>query len=203
MRAIHGRHFAAILITAAAAACSDGTGPEERPPDEIRIIPISAAAPPLEAAVIQFYAVRGQGREGRMFFQNPEGGRGEEFLRLAFEDNSIVADENGVPVAQGDSVLITIRAVDPRLFLFEFSPAGIVFNPDSRPELHIRYEEAEGDFDDDGDSDVEDQEIESRLSIWRQETAADPFERIGSAIFEDAEEIEARLDGFTRYAIAY
>jgi hypothetical protein len=51
--------------------------------------------------------------------------------------------------------------------------------------------------------DTEDDEIEDVLSIWRQETVGGVFERLGSVVIEDLEEIETDLLGFTRYAIAY
>jgi hypothetical protein len=72
-----------------------------------------------------------------------------------------------------------------------------------RPELRIRYAEAEGDFDDDGDADDDDAEIETRLAIWRQEAEGLPFLRLGTVRFDDLDEVEADLSGFTRYAIAY
>lgn len=192
----------AVLLALAGLAC-DSTGPDERPEDELTIISRAATSPPLESSVLEMYAVRGEAREGALFFENEEGGRGETFLRLKFEDDALLTDENGLPVAPGDSVRITITVLDESLILFDFQPAGIVFNPLEMPHLEIRYAEAEGDFDDDGDSDAEDAEIESRLAIWRQETLTSPFIRLGSFTFEDLDEIEAELPGFTRYAIAY
>lgn len=193
---------AAVLIALAGLAC-DSTGPDVRPEGDLTIISRAATSPPLEASVLEMYAVRGQAREGAIFFQNEVGGRGEEFLRLKFEDDALLTDENGLPVAPGDSVRITVTVLDESLILFDFQPSGIVFNPLEMPHLEIRYAEAEGDFDDDGDSDAEDAEIEGRLAIWRQETLTSPFIRLGSFTFEELDEIEAELPGFTRYAIAY
>ena len=55
----------------------------------------------------------------------------------------------------------------------------------------------------DGDVDEEDDHIETILGIWRQEQPGDPFVRLGSVKVEDQEELEAKLTGFSRYAIAY
>lgn len=185
-----------------AAAC-DSTGPDEVPADELTFLAFAANAPPLESSVLQVYAVRGEAREGALFFQDEQGGRGDEFLRIKFEDDALLTDASGLPVAPGDSVLITITAVDPGRFLFDFQPSGIVFNPTEMPELEISYEEAEDDLDDDGDVDEDDLELERELSIWRQETLTAPFVRVFSVIVEDLDEIRAEIPGFTRYAIAY
>jgi hypothetical protein len=50
---------------------------------------------------------------------------------------------------------------------------------------------------------VIDARLKSELAIWRQELLADPFVRLGSVNSEGLEEIEAKILGFTRYAIAY
>lgn len=202
MRTQFLRRAAATAVAILAASC-DSTGPEEVPADQLNIVRIAAASPPLESTTLGFYAVRGQTREGSLYFQNESGGRGDEFLRLKFEDGSIVTDAGGLPVALGDSVLITVSVVDGSRILFDFQPSGIVFNPLEMPQLRIRYAEAEGDLDHDGDVDGEDGSIEDDLAIWRQETLADPFVRLGSFLFKDVDEIEADLPGFTRYAIAY
>ena len=147
------RRTAALLLLAV--AC-DSTGPDEVPADELTFLSLAANAPPLESSVLQFYAVRGEAREGALFFQDEQGQRGDEFLRIKFEDDAILTDASGLPVAPGDSVLITITAVDPGRILFDFQPSGIVFNPTEMPELEISYQEAEDDFDDDGDVDEDD-----------------------------------------------
>jgi hypothetical protein len=195
------RRTAALLLLLAVAC--DSTGPDEVPADELTFLSLAANAPPLESSVLQFYAVRGEAREGALFFQDEQGQRGDEFLRIKFEDDAILTDANGLPVAPGDSVLITITAVDPSRILFDFQPSGIVFNPTEMPLLEISYEEAEDDLDDDGDVDEDDLEIERELSIWRQETLTSPFVRLFSVTLEDLDEIRAEIPGFTRYAIAY
>ncbi len=191
------------LVAALLAGACESTGPDVLPEDELTIVTRAAGAPPLESNVLAFYAVNGDDREGALFYQDESGGRGERFLELKFSDRSLVTGANGLPVAPGDSVLITITVVDQSQILFDFQPSGIVFNPLEQPELRIRYAEAEGDLDDDGDVDDDDAEIESRLAIWRQETLTSPFVRLGSVRFEDLDEVEAEISGFTRYAIAY
>jgi hypothetical protein len=78
-----------------------------------------------------------------------------------------------------------------------------MFNPAVPAELKIHYDHANGDFNDDGVSDSEDTVIESTLAIWRQENPGDPFVRLSSVLTSDLAEADAKLTGFSRYALAY
>lgn len=149
------------------------------------------------------YAKRGSETEGRLYFQNETGGTGEEFLRLKIGSSSLVTRPDGSPIAEGDSVLITVTVVDPTRILFDFQPAGLRFNPADKPELAIHYAEARGDLNGDGSVNSADSTIEQQIAIWRQESLLDPYFKVGSVTVEDLEEVEGTLDGFTRYAIAY
>ena len=51
--------------------------------------------------------------------------------------------------------------------------------------------------------DVDDATLELTIGIWRQENDGDPFERLGSLLVDNLEEVEAELGGFSRYALAY
>ena len=198
-----GRTIATIVLAGLLAACGDATGPDTRPPSALNILRLAASAPPLEENEISFYAVRGQGREGIMYFQDSQGGRGEEYLRLKFDGESLLNGADGTPVAVGDSVLITVRVVDPTRVQFEFEPSGIVFNPLHMPELRIRYDEADHDFNEDGQQDAADAQIETELSLWRQEVVGTPYLKLPSTLVIDLDEVEGLLPGFSRYAIAY
>ncbi|HLB54660.1 MAG TPA: hypothetical protein VJK71_06090 [Gemmatimonadales bacterium] len=196
------------LLVAVLAGCS-GSGPsepdpgEERPESGLFIIRLAANAPPLFNSVASFWAYRGRDAKGELFFQQPGGTRGEKFVELDLSDRSLLAYPDGTLFAEGDSVLITIRAVDPGRVLIEFEPSGLRFNPEEPAELEIRYSHADEDFDDDGDEDEDDAEIEQVLGIWRQALLGGPFVRLGTVRIEDLKELEARLLGFSRLAIAY
>ena len=196
---------AAALASGAAIGCSDSNGPNDgtRPPSELTVLRLSPSSPPLFNPEQSFWAVRGEDRETRIFFQNETGGAGEEYLRLRVDAPSLLAYPDGTPFAIDDSVLITVRVVDPAQLLFELEPSGLRFSPAVPAELKIHYDQADDDLDDDGDVDQDDDALELTLAIWRQETPADPFVRIGSAVVEDLEEVEAELQGFSRYALAY
>ncbi len=189
--------------------CGDSNGsgpnppPEQRPPAALNILKLAQNSPPVFNPVESFWAKKGQDAEARIYFQDAVGGQGEEFLRLRIDDVSLEALPNGTPIAIGDSVLITIRSVDPTQILFELEPTGLKFNPLKPAELDIKYLNADDDFNEDGVVDAEDDAIEDSLAIWRQENPGDDFVKIGSLLFESFEEVEAELTGFSRYAIAY
>jgi hypothetical protein len=186
-------------------ACSDSSGPTDttKPPADLNIVGLSDDAPPLYNAEASFYAVKGRDAEARIFFQDEAGGPGEEYLRLRVDAPSLAARPDGSAIAEGDSVLITIRVEDPAKMLFEMEPSGLAFSADRPAELKIRYQEARGDLNDDGSVNSEDDDIENTMAIWRQETPSDPFVRVGTAVVKDLEEAEAELTGFSRYALAY
>lgn len=195
----------AILIGALVVACGDQTGPggEERPASDLNILRLAAAAPPLEATAVAFYAYQGRQSEGRLFFRAADGSRGEEYLRLTFDNESLITGPSGNVLLPGDSVLITITVVDVTRILFDMQPSGIVFNPLHRPQLEIRYQEADHDFNADGVENENDAEIESRLDLWRQEVLTGPFVRLAAALEVETDRVSGELAGFTRYAIAY
>ena len=194
---------AAVLL--AATACSDSTTPGDntRPPEDLNFARLASTSLPLFNAEESFYAKKGEDRELRIFFQDLSGGQGEEFLRLRVRDESLLSRPDGTPFAAGDSVLITVRVVDVTKILFEMEPSGLSFNPALPAELKIHYSHADHDFNEDGGTNAEDDQIKSQLGIWRQATLTDPFIRLGSVNVEGTEEINADILGFSRYAIAY
>jgi hypothetical protein len=197
--------FAAAWL-AGTTACSDSAAPpgdDTRPPSELNLVHLDATSPPLLNADTSFYAVKGQDREVRISFQDVGGGEGEEFLRLRVRPGSLLARPDGSPILAGDSVLITVRVVDPVNILFEMEPAGLTFSPAEPAELKIHYDHADHDFNEDGTINTVDDGIKAQLAIWRQELPTDPFVKLGSVNVEGLEEINADILGFTRYAIAY
>jgi hypothetical protein len=199
------RNLIVLALLATAAGCSDSSAPgnDNQPSTELSVVQLDTGSPPLFNPESSFYAVQGQDREVRISFQDAAGAEGEEFFRLRVRPGSLQARPDGTPIAQGDSVLITVHVVDPAKILFELEPAGLTFNAAEPAELKIHYNHADHDFNDDGTVDLSDEQIKSRLAIWKQESLNDPFVKIGSVNVEASEEINADILGFTRYAIAY
>jgi hypothetical protein len=195
----------AVALAALTGGCSDSSGPDDdtRPPTELNILRVAETSPPLFNPEESFWAVRGEDREVRIFFQDDVGQAGEEYLRLRIDAPSLLAYPDGTPFGLDDSVLVTVRVVDPQQLLFELEPSGLRFSPLVPAELKIHYDHADDDLDDDGDVDGEDDALELILAIWRQESPGLPFVKLGSVLVDDLEEIEAELEGFSRYALAY
>lgn len=200
------RRITAVLLAVVAGCGSGTTEPtpgEERPEAALKILRLAGNAPPIFNPVVSFWAKRGQNSEAELFFRKPDGSRGDKYVRLDLSDRSLLAYPDGRLFADGDSVLITMRVSDPQRILIELEPSGLRFNPKEPAELEIRYDHANGDFDEDGDQDGQDRQIEQMLSIWRQESAAALFVRLGTVRIQDLKELDARLLGFSRLAIAY
>ena len=198
------------IAVALAIGCSSDSGPpspndpgSERPPDGLTVARLATTAPALEENTVSFWAVKGQGVEQKLYFLDSGGARGEEYLALKLEDESLRLRPDGSAIAEGDSVLITITVEDPALLLFSLQPTGLKFSASKPAELKIRYDHADDDLNEDGTVDAEDSQLETILGIWRQELPGEPFVRLGSVKVEETQDLEAKLDGFSRYAIAY
>ena len=187
------------------ASCSDSSAPDDdtKQPSELNVVHVAPSSTPLLNSSVSFYAKRGEDREAQIFFQDETGGQGEEYLRLRVDAGSLLARPDGTPILLGDSVLIQVSVVDPTEMLFQLEPSGLTFNPLTPARLKIHYDHANGDLNDDGVSDGRDESIENTLSIWRQETLADPFVRLISVLTIETDEAEAELTSFSRYALAY
>jgi hypothetical protein len=184
---------AVLALSVAVGACSDSTGPAPREPGDLNVVRLAAAAPPLLSNSVTFTACRGQGVEGRLFYDNGSGGEGEEFARLKIDSNTLLRRPDGTLIAQDECVDITMSVPDPSRLEVELQPSGLSFNPQDPAELQIEYAEAEGITND----------IEAQLAIWRQESPGAPYTRIGTLILDDLDEAQADLLGFSRYALSY
>jgi len=199
-----------LAVVLAASACSDSTGGDTtRPPADVTVLRLAATAPPLCADSAGAYFRKdpnGQDQEIALVF--PEGGGScagstEDFLRLKLKPLSLQRWPDSTLFANGDSVFIWVKWVGSDSILFDLEPSGLIFDPANPAELKLEYGEASDDLNHDDRVDGEDSTIEQRLDVWRQEKPGDPFVRVGTAKAEDSKEIEARLNGFSRYAIAY
>lgn len=171
--------------------------PDARHESELLFLRFADAAPPPADSVVSFWAVRGEDREVEMrLVPEPGEEKGEEFLEFEVSGASLLRRPDGSAFQRGDSVLITIRLVDPSRFMFKFEPAGLRFDPDHPAELEVSYARADLDLDDDG----EDEDLQ--FGFWRQEREGELWYRMGTIFIEDLREVEAEIEGFTRYALA-
>lgn len=196
-----GRYLLAALLLA---ACSDTSGPDGVSDASLSFVRQSPTAPPLLATRDSFWAKKGDGREVRLFYQGATAAdTGEEFLRFEVPGDALYRRPDGSAFQTGDSILITVTVVDPEQLVFEFSPSGLQFNPEHPARMRISYENCDHDFDDDGDLDEHDDEIESLLSLWHRSSPGALWVKVGTVKFEEADEIDANIARFSQYAVAW
>lgn len=159
-------------------------------------------APPFATRVVNLWAVRGRTREARIYYQ-PRPGETDstEFLRFKVDARSLVARPDGTPIAEGDSLLITLTVSDGPELIVDFQPSGLRFNPRRRPELEFRMAECDLDLNRDGVVDQLDRELLRTARIFRQESLGLPWEALSTT--QAVLDFKTRIDGFTRYAVAY
>lgn len=200
------RPFLHRLITALGAAavlsCGDNTGPESR--TDLTIIRQDSLAPPLVTNQASVWAKVSDGRELHLNYQGATpADTGEEFLRFEIPGDALLRKPDGSAFQPGDSILITVTVVDSGFFHFRFAPAGLVFNPEHPARLRVRYLNANHDFDDDGDIDPADDDIEHVLDLWKRAGLSAPWYRVGSVKFEHLDELDANILSFSEYAVAW
>ena len=185
------------------AACSDSTAPVTGSADsELQFVRFPAT-PPVETLQKSFWAVRGENRELVIRYLPDEvGDEGHEFLEFRVSDESLLRRPDGTAFAEGDSIEITVTLSNDGRFLFDFQPSGLVFDPDEPARLKITYRGVDDDLDGDSDVDDDDADLESRMRVWKQERAGEPWFPLGTLKVEDFDEIEGEITGFTGFCIA-
>lgn len=199
-----------LLLAACTADAGSSAGPGPGPVDStlneasLRFLQPALTAPPLASRVQSFWAVRGESREIRLMYQ-PLPGQADsvEFMRFRVESRSLVNDQHGQPIAQGDSVRITVTVVDTLRLITDFQPSGLVFSASRPARLWLKFAEADPDLNHDGMVSAADTALLLGLSIWRQENPGEPWALLRSTVDTVAQEVEADIPGFTRYAVAY
>ena len=193
-----------LLAAVVVVACTENAGPGGVVDNNLSIVRQDPTAPPLVTVRDSFWAKAGDGRELRMFYQGTQAGdTGEEFLRFEVPGSGLYRRPDGSAFQPGDSILITVIVLNPTQFLFEFEPAGLVFNPQNPAQLRVRYAHGDKDYDDDGDEDAADEEIETELDLWYRQNASALWFRVGSVQFEESDEIDALIRTFSQYAVAW
>lgn len=204
--------LAGVLLIMGSWACSDSSSQnaiEVRDPSEVEVIALDSTAPALTTDSVSFYAVRGLDRSVEIHFDSA-GVSTDRLLRFDVGKDALRRLPNGQRIHGGDSVLITIRVKNPGTLQFDFSPSGLVFDDENAAVLTIGYGRAmvavataRGLFTSAGRGPGSGKHTESDLSIWLQEDAASPFFRVPTKVDLLSKELQARIPGFSKYAVAY
>lgn len=201
---------AALIVGACTVDGTDGPGNTVKVPTlkdtalSVNTLEPAANAPRIVNPVVSFWAIKGERSEAFMYYAKP-GNRPDStvFVRFRVERNSLVNRPNGTPIADGDSILITMTLVDSVKLEVGFEPSGLVFNPADPAILKMNYRETDPDYDDDGDVDSTDTAIPTIFAIWRRETPTSPWIRQTSTVARELNEVETAVGGFTGYVIAW
>src|ERR1051326_7255555 len=108
-------------------ACADGTSPApvSRTADQLHFIRPAPTSASLPDTAVSFWAKRGEDRELRLYYDAQSGsGTGEEFLRFTVPAAALAQRPDGSAIAVGDSVLISVRVIDPSRLIVDFPPSG-------------------------------------------------------------------------------
>jgi hypothetical protein len=207
------RYIIPLTYVLVAAGCTDQTGPAAvpaplaevvpTPPPGTHILQQSPAAPRLQTYQVSFWAKRGTStsvfvnyrRRPGQWFPDP-------FLRFRIPINGLVAGADGVPLARGDSVRITMT-IDTVLFNVDFQPSGVLFSSSSPAQLAIYYENASPDLNDDGIVDAADQALKDQLAIWTRNSKAGAWKQVWSKNDSSQEVVAAALYHFSQYAVGW
>jgi hypothetical protein len=182
----------AVVLMTSCDNSTENTTPDVLEESQLEFVPRQATAPSLATLDTSFWAVKGRDSELEIRYQGQGGpGTGKEFLEFVVEEETLLRRPDGTTFADGDSIEIRVT-VDPQLFLVEFQPSGLEFNPNEPAKLELDYDEAEDGF----------LVRESDIEFWLQEQSNEPWARLASIQVEELDEIEVLLTGFTRYALA-
>lgn len=196
-----------IAWLALLAACSNGNGPNTPPPvptSQLHIVVQDPVGPPLYSTAASFYAKVGDGRELRLYYKDTiSGGTGDAFLRFEVPGDGLFRKPGGGAFQLGDSILISVRVLDPKKFVLDFQPSGLQFSPDHPARLKIEYRHSNHDFDGDGAITAVDTTIQSSLDVWRNDPPDTLWYKLGAVNFESLEELDANIFHFTVHAVAW
>jgi hypothetical protein len=196
-------------MLAAVVGCTDATTSPSTPPvttpnSQLHIVAQDTTAPAVLNDSVSFYAVAGQGRQVKMYYQGAApGDTGETLLEFEIPGDGLQQKPDGTPFQAGDSILITIAVATPGRFEFTFGPTGLQFNPSSPARLKIVYGHCDHDFNNDGHVDPADSTTQTLLDLWRRQTGDTLWTKLDGVNLDDDNEVSVNIVHFTQYALAW
>lgn len=161
-------------------------------------------SPPIANPVLSFWAKKGTEAVGTMYYSALAAAKDSTaFLTIRIRARSLATRPDGTPIAEGDSVLITLTLIDPVRLIVDCQPSGLKFFPDRPATLKMSFLHANEDLNGDGVVDSADLALLSTLQIWRREEGTDPWFAQPSDVSLALHEVEADIGGFSGYAVAY
>jgi hypothetical protein len=178
------------VLSLAIGGCSTADDPPAGVPESaLHFLTPDSGAPGFIVDTIRFYAVAGQDRSATMYYQDSTA-----FVTFDVPANALANNPDGSPIADGDSIPITVAIADSARLIVGFQPAGLVFASGHPALLTLSFAHATQHLSPGN---------ESKLSLWREEQPGDPWHKVPSNTRQDLETVTGRVDGFTVYATAY
>lgn len=215
-----------IAATIWLAACSEGIGPPPAPelrhlrwsptiePPSFAVVggqpvvrgPNTAAglsaSPILDTYQTSFWAHRGRDEAVEIRYRAPDG-TWQPFARLSIPASGLYRRPDGQLFGDGDSVLIAVT-LDPKLITVEFQPTGLVFSSSAPAQFNLWYTGADPDLDANGTLNGVDEQIRrTKLTVWVQESASEPWARVSAQHSLDDKLFTAGLRHFSKYLSGY
>jgi hypothetical protein len=162
-------------------------------------------APSIANPLIVFTATRGRDTTVQMRYQRSRhGGGGDDvFAEFRVDARSLAFRPDGHPIADGESIQITMRLVDAVHGIIDFQPSGLQFSARDPARLEISYAHANPDVNGDGVVDGRDAALRRGLRVICRETPTSPWTPVPSVNDSGNDVIDAVVRGFSGYAIEY
>lgn len=161
-------------------------------------------APTIANPYISFWAKKGEARTVEMVYHARPGATDSTvFFSIRLKEGSLAFRPDGTPIAEGDSVLITLTLVDAERLIVDCQPAGLRFSVEAPVRIKISFLETDDDVNGDGKVNNKDSSLTDQFSVWRKETPTAPWYCLPSRLSGSSREVETDIGGFTSYAVAY
>lgn len=211
--------FTALGACLALLACSESTAPPIEPfgpqfdmagsSGTLHILTQADSAPPLETLRASVWVVRGKKQRIRIRYEADPNVVDPEalvlgFVELEFDKTTLESLPGGAPIADGDSVLVSLTVHSDSLLL-TLEPTGLTFSAAQPARLKFRYHNANPDLDGVNGVDPNDELIRTRLlNVWQQQDGSGEWSPVGNVNHGlESRKFDAPLLHFSNYAIAW
>jgi hypothetical protein len=193
---------AALLVLS---SCRDSiTDPQGFALADLKLLHVTYDYPKLVTPTVSFWAVKGRSAGADLLYHARAGQTDStKFVEFRLDPGSLDRRPDGSAIAAGDSVFITLTATDADHMRIQFEPSGLRFAAGSLPTLKIFWIACGDDVNYDGKVDAADDVIVSKLGVWRQEAADQPWFLLPSTVVRANHEVSAQVSGFSGYAASY
>ncbi len=200
-----------LLLIALSAACESATGPDtlygkksgDTSSGTPLLTPVDTPYIALMPGDTSFWAVKGKQLDVVLHFRSTVSGQtGDQVLEFQLATGSLLLRPDGTPIANGDSVLITISPDTAGKLSFTFQPSGLVFDSTAPAVLTLWCNHAAADLNGDGVVNSIDEQLWYEMAIGKRENPTDPWSKQNTTRSSDGYQMQTPLGGFTGFSVA-